>query len=93
MCLQVICQWKKRTLFDYFFFRDMSEDHLNTNTILNKRIYPRPLIECLDVESTFGKRKKNKTFEKNKSSKNLLYYLMIKILLLLFSAWKYWTNR
>jgi len=58
----------------------MGEDPLKNslqNIILNKESNPRPLLECLDVQSTFQKRKKTKTFERINSSKILLYYLII----------------
>jgi hypothetical protein len=38
---------------------------------------PRPLLECLDVQSTFQKRKKNKIFQRIDSSKELFFYLTI----------------
>jgi hypothetical protein len=50
----------------------MGEDPLKNssqNIILNKESNPRPLLECLDVQSTFQKRKKTKTFERINSSK------------------------
>lgn len=40
----------------------------------NKELNPRPLLECLDIQSTFQKRKKNKTFERINSSKTSLIY-------------------
>ncbi|CAF4055632.1 unnamed protein product [Rotaria sordida] len=51
----------------------MDEDPLKnslSNIISNQRINPRPLIECLDIQSTFEKRKKNKIFERNDSSRS-----------------------
>ncbi|CAF3442632.1 unnamed protein product [Rotaria sp. Silwood1] len=51
----------------------MDEDPLKTsslNTIFNKRINPKPLIECLDIKSIFERRKKNKTFIRNDSSRS-----------------------
>lgn len=45
-----------------------------SNTISNNRISPRPLIDCLDIQSTFEKRKKNRTFERNSSSKFFLIF-------------------
>ncbi|CAF4188912.1 unnamed protein product [Rotaria sp. Silwood2] len=51
----------------------MDEDPLKNSsliTILNKQSNPRPLIECLDIQSTFEKRKKHKKFERNDSSRS-----------------------
>lgn len=50
----------------------MNEDFLENvseNLIPNQENNPRPLLECLDIQSTFQKRKKNKTFERINSSK------------------------
>jgi len=58
----------------------MDEDPLKNssqNIVLNKQSNPRPLLECLDIQSTFQKRKKSKTFERTNSSKIFFYYLII----------------
>jgi len=55
----------------------MDEDPLKNssqNIVLNKEINPRSLLECLDVQSTFQKRKKTKTFERSNSSKEFLLF-------------------
>ncbi len=52
------------------FFREMNEDSLKTG-IVHKESTPRPLLECLDVQSTFQKRKKTKIFERIDSSKEI----------------------
>jgi hypothetical protein len=45
----------------------MDEDPFKNNSFL-KEINPRPLLECLDIQSTFQKRKKSKTFERTNSN-------------------------
>ncbi len=52
----------------------MNEDSLK-NPILHKEPTPRPLLECLDVQSTLQKRKKSKIFERIDSSKEILLLL------------------
>lgn len=55
----------------------MDEDPLKTllpNRSPHTRIHPRPLIECLDVQPSFEQRnKKNKTFGRTDTSKNIIF--------------------
>jgi IS1 family transposase len=67
----------------------MDEDPLKNssqNIVFNKEINPRSLLECLDVQSTFQKRKKTKTFERSNSSKEFLLFNYNKKIVY-FSTW------
>jgi hypothetical protein len=46
----------------------MDEDPLK-----NLHLNPRPLLECLDPQSKFQKRKKNKPFQRNDSCKTTFF--------------------